>query len=289
MLLIIDQFAEDYRSGITQVFPDLPILTVTRKEELPEELSRFRALVAFGPSFDDTLVQRMPDLVWIQFLSSGTDSLASLASLRADAIVTCCHGIHGPAVSEMAILHMLVLLRNVRRLIGSQAGRRWDRIPQPLLFEKKVTIVDTGVSRSRRTIDGFHTVVSWDLLREAAAEADIVVLLVSLGEETRGLIDRTMKSSAILVNVARGGVVDEEALLEVLREGGIAAAGLDAFQTEPLPRDHPFWAMDNVLVAPDIAGQSGIYADLALPIITHNIRAFVENRTADMLRRVERR
>ena len=91
-----------------------------------------------------------------------------------------------------------------------------------------------------------------------------------------------MKPSSLLVNVARGGVVDEPALIAALRDGGIAGAALDVFAEEPLPADHPFWTMENVLITPHTGGFHVGYADDALPIVEENLRRFVAGDVAGM-------
>jgi len=97
-----------------------------------------------------------------------------------------------------------------------------------------------------------------------------------------------MKSDAYLINLARGGVVDEDALLEVLRFGGIAGAALDVFSQEPLPPDHPFWSLPNVLITPHVGGFNEGYARQAIPVVLENIRRFVAGDTETMLNVVPR-
>jgi D-2-hydroxyacid dehydrogenase (NADP+) len=97
-----------------------------------------------------------------------------------------------------------------------------------------------------------------------------------------------MRSRAIFINLARGGVVHEPSLIEALREGRIAGAGLDVFATEPLPRSSPLWAMDNVLVTPHIGGMSDVYVEQILPLVIENVRAFLRDRPGDMRNIVRR-
>jgi len=309
--LIIDQYADQYRQRLSAAFPDCRFVAVLDSAAPEIDFAAVRALFAFGPAFDDAVVQRLTNLQWIQFLSSGTDTLARLPSLDPKVIVTSCHGIHGPAVSEMAMVHMLTLSHDVRRILKDQSERRWNRVEQPLLLNKVVTILGTGViagelarrckvmgstvygvSRTPRTLEGFDRVFPRNELATAAAMADFLVLLAPLSAETRGIIDRRvlrgMKPSAFLINVARGEICDEAALIEALRDKAIAGAGLDAFAVEPLPPDHPFWSMDNVVVTPHVAGQSTVYADMALPVLVKNMTAFLAGKPQEMRNRVER-
>jgi D-2-hydroxyacid dehydrogenase (NADP+) len=121
----------------------------------------------------------------------------------------------------------------------------------------------------------------------AAREADHLVILAPYTPANRNMIDGAvidaMKPSAFLINIARGGVVDEAALLSALRNERIAGAALDVFNEEPLPSDHPFWSMSNVIVTPHLAGLHDEYPDRAIPIVEHNIRRFLAGDVAGMI------
>jgi len=113
-----------------------------------------------------------------------------------------------------------------------------------------------------------------------------MVLLVPLSDETRHLVDArilaAMKPDAILVNLARGGVCNEAAVLRALREGRLGGAGMDVFEIEPLPADHPLWTADRVFVTPHLGGESDRYADQVLPILRANLAAFLQGRPQDL-------
>jgi phosphoglycerate dehydrogenase-like enzyme len=116
-------------------------------------------------------------------------------------------------------------------------------------------------------------------LQDVVSEADYLVLCLPLTPQTRGLIGRDvldrMKSSAILINVGRGAVVDETALVESLRGGGIAGAALDVFAQEPLPADHPFYEMENVIVSPHVAGATPRYDSLVVDVFVENLKRYL--------------
>jgi phosphoglycerate dehydrogenase-like enzyme len=251
--------------------------------------------------FDEELVSRAPRLKWIQSLTTGTDQILKLKSLPADAVVTSTRGMHGPQMSELVFLHMLALARDFPRILGNQAAGRWERWPQPLLWGKTVVVVGLGaiaealaprckafgmsvhgVTGTPRPVPGFDLVHPRDELAEVAALADFMVLIVPLSPETENLINdrvlRAMKPEAYLVNAARGGVLDEPALLAALREGRIAGAGLDVFRQQPLPPDSPWWREPRVIVTPLLGGMSDIYLQQAFPVIAANLRRFLEGR-----------
>ena len=116
--------------------------------------------------------------------------------------------------------------------------------------------------------------------------ADFVITLVPLDDTTRHMIDAAalaaMKPAAFLINLARGDVIDEAALIAALQTGRIAGAGLDVFSVEPPKPDNPLWDMPNVMLTPRIGGMSDIYAEQILPVVVHNLRALIENRIGDI-------
>jgi phosphoglycerate dehydrogenase-like enzyme len=125
---------------------------------------------------------------------------------------------------------------------------------------------------------------------EAAAQADFLLALVPYTKENDKIVNAAvfdaMKPTAYLVNIARGGVVDEAALVQALRAGKIAGAGLDVFEEAPLPPGHPFWDMDNVFITPFIGGRSDRYEESIMSIIKPNLQRFLEGRTDEMINRV---
>jgi phosphoglycerate dehydrogenase-like enzyme len=143
-----------------------------------------------------------------------------------------------------------------------------------------------GISSAPRKIPGFDRMVHRDDLIEAARELDYFLLLTPYSPETRNIIDAkvfaAMKPQSFLINHARGGVVDEDALLAALREGRIAGAALDVFATEPLPQEHPFWSMENVLITCHQSATHDASVATNLPVIVENIRRFIAGDIAGM-------
>jgi phosphoglycerate dehydrogenase-like enzyme len=256
----------------------------------------------------DGLFQKAQKLEWLQFLSSGTDAVLRLPSLGRDVVVTSSHGVHGPPVSEMAFLQMMALARDFKRIARNQAAERWIKSDQMLLNGKTVVILGVGliaeqlaprckafgmevigVSSAPRQVAGFDRIVPRDQFKSVAALADFLVLLVPFTAATHDIVDAgifaVMKPTSFLINLARGEILDEDALLAALREKRIAGAGLDVFRTEPLPSGHPLWQMDNVIVTPHIGGNNDLYPDLVMPILAANLTCYVERRWADMVNR----
>ena len=208
-------------------------------------------------------------------------------------------------------MSMLALARGVPNIVRNQAQRKWERQPARLLDEKTVGILGVGsiaealapkckafgmqvvgISGTQREVPGFDRMHGKDELVEVVAGLDFLVLLTPYTPDTRNLVDATvlaaMKPTAYLINLARGGVVDEPALMACLERKGIAGAALDVFATEPLPEDHPLWGMDNVLITPHLGGFCDVYPKLVPPTIEENIRLFLAGDTANMINLVSR-
>ena len=287
-------------------FPSLRFLASRDPAAALESAPEAQAMVGYGHHFSDALLERAPKLEWIQSLTTGTDAILRLKSLKAGVVVTSTAGMHAPQMSEMAFLHMLVLARNYVRMLDNQRSARWERWPQPLLYQKTVVILGVGaialglakrcrafemqvigVSATPRALPEFDRILPRSELERAAGLADFLVALVPLSDATRHIVDArvfaAMKPSAYFINLARGGVCDEEALLAALKEGLIAGAGLDVFQNDPLPRDHPLWSAPGVIITPRLGGISDIYQQQFLPYLDANLGCYAEGRPGDML------
>jgi D-2-hydroxyacid dehydrogenase (NADP+) len=279
-------------------FPGLDLLATNDREQARQQAENADALIGHAFQFDEDMLLRARRLRWIQSLTTGTDAILRLASLRAEVTVTSTRGMHGPQMSELVFLQMLALLRDFPRMQRNQAARAWKRWPQPLLWGKTAVIVGVGaiaevlaprckafgmtvygVSGATRKPEGFDEVFAREQLQHAAGLADFLVLIVPYTPQTEKLVDATvigaMKPGAYLINVARGGVLDENALLSALRERRLAGAALDVFRETPLPSDHPLWREERLIITPHIGGMSTIYLDQAYPIVRDNLRKFL--------------
>ena len=300
-----------YRDGLAEAFPQLKIDMVDHHSKVDPYINEANILVTFGAHMADHVLEKATNLKWIQALGTGVDGIVDSPALRDGVIVTNLHGLHGASVSESVLTAMLALSRNLLRAVRSQDAGRWDRFPVNLVKGKTVGILGVGViatelaprcqalgmtvigiTSSPRSVPGFDRMVSRDELLDVAAELDHLVLLIPYTSETDRIVGRAvlkrMKRSAFLINVARGGVVDQPALVEALQAGLIAGAALDVFAEEPLPDGHPLWKMPNVLITPHMAGFHAGYPDEALPIVIENIRHFLAGDIDGMINMVRR-
>ncbi|MER7332596.1 MULTISPECIES: 2-hydroxyacid dehydrogenase [unclassified Micromonospora] len=284
------------RALLGELPPDVTVEVLEEPTRLPSDVAGVRFWVPpFLAGGDSTaLLRELPDLAVVQLLSAGADAWAG----RMPRGVTLCdaRGVHDPSTAEWVVAAILSQLRAFPALARAQARREWayaEVAPTDELAGKRVLIVGAGsigtavrdrlapfevsftlVARTARPEQGVHGV---EELPGLLPEADVVVLLVPLTEQTRGLVDEkflaAMRDGALLVNAARGPVARTEALVAELRTGRISAA-LDVTDPEPLPADHPLWAMPNVLLTPHVAGSVRGLLPRAYRLIGEQVRRF---------------
>ena len=242
---------------------------------------------------------RASRLRWIQTASAGVDSLLFPALVDSDVVVTNARGVFDGAIAEWVVGAMLAFVAGLHRSVVDQAEHVWhgDRRTERL-SGTRLTIVGPGpigravatralqlgmsvtmVGRTPRHDESFGEVLGVDRLHAALRDADHVLNALPLTAETRGLFDSAafdaMPASARFYNVGRGDTVDEPALVEALRTGGIGGAALDVFHEEPLPPDHPLWSMPNVIVSPHICGDFQGWEREVVQVFVENARLWV--------------
>jgi glyoxylate/hydroxypyruvate reductase len=224
------------------------------------------------PSTTD-LVQRAPRLRWIQTSSSGVGEwVQRLGLVDTQVVVTNAAGLHATPLAEFVVFAMLYFARRWPRMVAEQRAHHWERCAIDTLERKTLGIIGLGqvgravarlakpfgmrVIGTRRSgaESGVDQVYPADQVATVLEQSDYVVLSLPQTSETIGLVGTrelaVLKPGAVLINIARGTIVDESALTEALRSGRLAGAALDVFTREPLPADSPLWDMPNVLVTP---------------------------------------
>ncbi|HEX9822282.1 MAG TPA: D-2-hydroxyacid dehydrogenase [Methylomirabilota bacterium] len=231
-------------------------------------------------------------LTWLQAMGAGVD-WALVPELPPAVVVTRAPGVFGPWMSEYVLGWCAWVTQRMETYRAAQRERRWiDTVLPGRLRGTTLALVGVGdigreiarvaralgmrvigVSRSGRRVPGVARVYRPRALHRALAAADFVVVVVPLTSETRGLIDASalaaMRPGAWLLNIGRGAVVDEAALVQALAARRIGGAVLDVFPTEPLPPDHPLWRLDNAVITPHISGPST--AEEIAPVFNDNL------------------
>jgi len=300
LLTLPEPIRNQYRDRLRKRFPEITIELVDHHSKVGPYIDKADALVTFAPMLSGEVLAAATRLKWVQALGTGVDNLIDQPALRKDVIVTNMRGIHGAPVSEAALAAMLALARGLRRAIRAQDERQWRRFPAQLLHDKTVGIFGVGqiaevlapkchafgmgvvgVTSAPRKLAGFDRMYRCEELAQVVGDFDFLVLLTPLTTATRNRIDAgifaAMKPTSYLINLARGGIVDEPALIEALTKGCIAGAALDVFNQEPLPADHVFWSMPNVMITAHQGGFCDVYIDHALPTVEANMERFLKD------------
>ncbi len=282
--------------AVRRSHPDIEVQPAHSLDEALRFAPACEVLIASPGAPRQSLIDAMPDLGWIHFVSAGTDALGAI-SFGKKPVVTSSRGSHGPQMSELAFMLMTAVLRNFPRMIENQKAHIWARWPQGLLLGKTVAIVGVGligemlaarckafgmrtlgVSGGRETAPGFDEIVPRAALGEALGQADIAVVLVPYAPENHMLLGAEMLARlaphAVLINLARGRIVDEAALREMLIDGKLRGAAMDVFEREPLPADDPLWDCPNLIITPHIGGFSDNYTDQMIPLLLENLAAW---------------
>jgi phosphoglycerate dehydrogenase-like enzyme len=243
------------------------------------------------------------NLRWIQAVSAGVDRLDPRVLARVT--LTNGNGLGAEPIAEHVICHLLMLARGAPIYFRRQVEHRWERgVQARVVSGMTMGIVGMGAigsavaararalglrviairrSVARRGPDAVaDEVCPPDDLPYLLAESDVVVLATPLTPETRGLIGepelRAMRPGSYLINIARGGVVDEAALIRALSDGHLGGAGLDVFATEPLPADSPLWDLPTVIVTPHVAASSDRYMHRVAELVCDNVRRYLDGR-----------
>jgi D-2-hydroxyacid dehydrogenase (NADP+) len=311
LLTFPTQVRDQYRIRLGEKFPQLAIDVADHYSRVEPFIRTADALLTFGPMLKDEVFRAAERLKWVQALGTGVDGIVDQSSLRPGIVVTNIRGIHGAPVSEAALMMMLALARGFAESVRSQDRQVWIRWPPQLLDGKTVGIFGIGLiaealapkckaldmtvmgfTSTKRALPGFDSMHGRDELLALAPRLDFLVLLAPYSQDTRHFIDArvfaAMKPTSYLVNLARGGIVDEDALLSALDRGAIAGAALDVFQEEPLPPGHPLWTRRNVLITPHLGGFCDVYPERALPTVEHNMACFLRSDFDAMINIVRR-
>ena len=288
---------DDYLADLLSASPAIRFSRVRSPADLAALLPETDGIVMLGHFYTADVAalvrQKGERLRWIQLTTAGYDGFTFHGVPETVAVTNAGHS-HGPMVAEHAIMLLAALTRRLPLFAEPQSRHVFDRniaLPLATLEDSTVAILGYGgigretarrakafgakviaIARSARDDEFADAIVPSPQLHTVLAEADSLIVTAALTEETKGMIDapalEAMKPGGILVNIARGGIVDTAALIQALNTGHLAAAGLDVTDPEPPPPDHPLWTCPNLLVTPHISG-------LGSPAVRRRIGALV--------------
>ncbi len=240
-----------------------------------------------------------PGLRWVQLCSTGFSDNITTEVLDGSVTLTNAPGIHTYPIAESVITAMLDHAKMLKQRRVDQAEHHWNQLKCDELYKRTVLIIGLGnigkrtarlckafdmrvigTKRSAEPVENVDHVFPISELRERLAEADYVVVAAPLTPETKYMLGeeefRAMKRTAYYINIGRGAVAWEPALIRALEENWIAGAYLDALEVEPIPVDHPFWGMENVLLIPHDSHSSPYIGDRIVNIFCENLDRYVK-------------
>lgn len=259
----------------------------------------------YMPGDHGQALQRVPNLALLQAQSTGYDGLPELVG--PDTAIASAAGVHAAATAEMALTLMLAAQRGIDDAVRMQSEGRWASVRYPGLADRRVLLVGVGgiggeiaarlrpfeveltrVGRTART-DADGEVHGTENLAALAARADILVVITPLSDQTRHLIDArvlgALPDGALVVNVARGAVVDSEALTKEVVSGRLRAA-LDVFDPEPMPAEHPLRTAPGAIITPHWGGNTGAFQPRIEAFLRRQVQLLAEGREpANLVRR----
>ena len=307
-VLVFAHLEEGHLAQIRAVDPSVEVVAVTDRQKGIELADRAEIMV--GWSVPREAIQRAGRLRWIHSTAAGVDQLLFPEVLERNIQVTTSSGIHQPLVEHVFAM-LLAFVRRLHIAVRNQQERKWDRTrvaggevrgmtigvlglgsigaevaEKAAIFGMRVI----GTKRTPSAVPHVDRVYPPEALADVLAQSDVIVVALPLTAETRGLLGaaefRMMKPGAVVINIGRGQIIQEAALVRALQERWIGGACLDVFEREPLPADSPLWGMEDVILTPHVSGGWPGYLDAAVPLFCENLARYL--RGAPLLNLVER-
>jgi phosphoglycerate dehydrogenase-like enzyme len=264
------------------------------------------AEIFFGWRLSENYYNQARNLRWIHLPSAGIDGALPAAVFSSDIQVTSSKGLHKDPMAETAFAMILSLTRGLHHARDLQKENRWafDIVSHNAgtLVGKTLGIIGAGhigraiakrakafgmkvigINYSGRKVQGFSEIRSIGYLSWLLKQSDIIVLTLPLTAKSTGLIGprqfAQMKDDAILINIARGRIIDQDALMSAVLDGKLGGAGLDVFSEEPLPEDSPLWTMPNVIITPHIGGVTPDLYEKTTNLFIDNLDRFLRGKS----------
>jgi phosphoglycerate dehydrogenase-like enzyme len=302
-ILIREQMVDELTPRVQQVAPTCTVVPFTREGKVLGEIGDAEVLLLrwWGSSREgfQRVVRETAGLRWIHSIGAGVDHVLFPFLTESDIVLTNASGVYDVPVAETVLAYMLLVVKRLLESLGQQRAHRWHKLDPRELWGLTIGILGLGsigaeVARLARAFgmrvvatrrhpeqgaEATDLVLPLDRLHDLLAQSDFVVVAAPLTRETHHLIDAQalaqMKPDAWLINIARGAVVDEVALVRALQEGSIGGACLDVFEEEPLPENSPLWDLPNVIITPHSSGNSPHREERAAELFLENLRRYM--------------
>lgn len=291
--------------SLLEKLPDSTTITVGRHADAFISAAPEADVILNGMGVGDTLKEiwnSVPRVKWVHSLSAGVENTLFPELIASPVPLTNARGVFKRSLGEFAIASVLYFAKDLRRMVRNQEGGRWEPFDVEEIHGRTMGIVGYGeigraaaergralgmkiialrrrpeLSSNDPLVDKFYSI---EQRAEMMAISDYVIAAAPLTEETRGLIGEkelgAMKSTAVIVNLGRGPVISEPALIQVLQNNRIRGAALDVFDKEPLSEGHPFWKMENVLISPHCADHTSDWLEQAMELFVSNFERFLK-------------
>lgn len=287
---------------IRNAVPEVEIVVANRKE-LAEKVGEAVALVGAGSR---DLIRAGKKLRWVQVFDAGIEEYNFPELVNSDIVLTNTKIIQAPEVADHAMALLLALTRNLHRVLRSrdmwETKDSWEWVHpahRPIELRGKTALIiglgGIGIQIAERAsafgmnvmgvdprdvpfINSVQLAYKPDQLDEALPQANVVFMAAPHTRQTEGMLGpkefALMKRGAYLINISRGKTIHTDALVQALKDGRLAGAGLDVTDPQPLPKDHPLWQFENIVITPHIAGQSDHNRERRFQLIKDNVRRF---------------
>ncbi|GGA44917.1 D-2-hydroxyacid dehydrogenase [Paenibacillus physcomitrellae] len=300
-IVAVRPLEEAFRKAIQEAAPGWELIDGSDPDKLTEHLPSAEVLLGWRSDSADVLLREGTPLKWVQNWGAGVEHLPLERFKELGITLTNASGVHPYPISEHIFAMLLSLTRRVHTAIRNQASRIWALSEEGMGEAHGRTIGILGVgsigSETARLAKAFHMTVlglrnsdkpdEWvdrmytpGRLNELLAECDFVVNCLPYTKDTEKIMGKTqfeaMKPGSFYINIGRGATTDTSALVEALKNGTIAGAGLDVFEEEPLSQDHPLWDLEQVILTPHNAGSSTRYNERLIGIFTDNLRLYAQ-------------
>lgn len=288
---------EEMQQSIIAEFPDADFHFIYKdKSKLPTA----DIVVTYGEDLDDGDIGKARNLKWIMVVSAGVEKMPHKTIAERGITVSNVRGIHKTPMGESVLGHLLALKRSLPEIYENQRKHKWERkFRSSELFGSTALILGPGAigseigrllqtfgvktigcNRSGKQAEFMDEMISFDKLHAELPEANIIISVLPSTSDTKYLLKlehfEAMKKDAIFMNFGRGDLVKEETLIEAMKNEMIGHAILDVFEKEPLPEDHPFWKMENIIISPHVSGKSEKYLERAMEIFLPNLRKWLD-------------
>ena len=287
-------------AAVAQALPDDEVITIERGGSLTEVAHAEIGLIPPDAERARGLLVSAPGLRWLHTISAGVERLLIPEIIeRPGLVLTNNTGAYDAPIAEQVIGMLFAASKRIPAHLTAQAAREWKRDVEHTELRGATLVVlglgsigaevarlasglgmrVIGVRRDpSRPVPGVERIVPPDRFGELVGEADYLAVTSALTPKTRGMVSAEiisrLRPHAWIVNIARGAIIDEPALIAALQERRIGGAALDVFAVEPLPADSPFWGLDNVIITPHVSGNSPRVRERSLALVVENVRRF---------------